>query len=72
MTKAELINSLKGYKATDRVYLVKNWSKCDEDGCLTELAEITSVNNQRYVVDMGLDFDQVNEILLEAEGIDDL
>lgn len=57
---------------TDHIYLVKNWSRCDEDGNLSELAEITSVTSQRIVIDMGLDFEDETQILLEAEGIDDL
>lgn len=72
MTKAELLSELKGYKMTDHIYLVKNWSRCDEDGNLSELAEITSVTSQRIVIDMGLDFEDETQILLEAEGVDDL
>lgn len=72
MTVQELKNSLKGYKNSDIVYLVKNWSSCNENGELTELAEITSVNSQRIVVDMGLEFIDQHQVLLEAEGIDNI
>lgn len=65
MTVGELKKALKGYKNEDEVFMVKDWEVVDEDGHLTELAELKDVTNQRIVVDMGLDFEDHNQVLLE-------
>lgn len=65
MTVGELKKALKGYKNEDEVFMVKDWEVVDEYGHLTELAELKDVTNQRIVVDMGLDFEDHNQVLLE-------
>ena len=65
MTVGELKKALKGYKESCEVYLVKDWEACNENGELTELESLKDVTSQRVVVDMGLDFEDLTQILLE-------
>lgn len=65
MTVGELKKALKGYKNEDEVFMVKDWEVVDEDGHLTELEELKDITSQRIVVDMGLDFEDHNQVLLE-------
>ncbi len=67
MTVGELKKVLKGYKDSCEVFRVKDWAACNENGELTELASLRSVTDQRVVVDMGLDFVDEHQILLEFE-----
>ena len=65
MNVGELKKALRGYKDSCEVFLVKDWEACNENGELTELASLRSVTDQRVVVDMGLDFVDEHQILLE-------
>lgn len=64
MTAGELIKALRAYPKDAEVYIVDNWDAVDEDGHLTELREVNDVNVQRKIIDMGLDFEDITEILL--------
>lgn len=64
MTVGELKKALKGYRNDDVVYMVKDWDVVDEEGFLTELAELNDVTSQRVVIDMGLDFEDRTQVLL--------
>lgn len=64
MTAGELIKALRGYPKDAEVYIVDNWEAVDEDGLLTELREVNEISAQHKVIDMGLDFEDITEILL--------
>ena len=66
MTVEELKRELIRYPKDAKVYLVKDWDAI-EDGVLTDLAELTGVSSQIEVVDNGLDFEDLHEVLLEFE-----
>jgi len=65
MTVKELKDALKGYKNDCEVFLVKDWEVCNENGELTELAEVRDITSQRIVIDMGLDFENRTQVLIE-------
>lgn len=67
MNVGELKKALKGYKDTDEVFLVKDWEACNENGELTDLAGLKDVTSQRLVIDMGLEFVDETQVLLEFE-----
>ena len=67
MTVGELKKALRGYKDSSEVFLVKDWEACNENGEPTELASLRSVTDQRVVIDMGLDFEDTTQVLLEFE-----
>ena len=67
MTGGELKKALKGYKDASEAVFVKDWEAFNEDGELTELASLRDVTSQRVVIDMGLDFEDVTQVLLEFE-----
>lgn len=67
MNVGELKKALKGYEDSSEVYLVKDWEACNDQGELTELAALKDVTNQRIVIDMGLDFEDQTQVLLEFE-----
>lgn len=66
MTVEELKRELSRYPKDAKVYLVKDWDAI-ENGVLTDLAELTGVSSQIEVVDNGLDFEDLHEVLLEFE-----
>lgn len=65
MTVGELKKALKGYKDSSEVYMVKDWGACNENGELTDLVKLNSVTDQRIIIDMGLDFVDKTEVLLD-------
>lgn len=66
MTNKELQRILKQYPANAEVYLVKDWETCNEDGMLTNIAELDECNVgvQTQVVDMGLEFMDIPQVLI--------
>ena len=67
MTVRELYNWCKAFKYKDaEVYLVKDWEQVDEDGNLTDLYLLNDMTYQCVVVDMGMDFENCYEALLEV------
>lgn len=67
MTVGELKKALKGYKENCEVYLVKDWEVVNENGELTDLRGLRDVTSQRIVIDMGLDFEDRTQVLLEFD-----
>ena len=69
MTVRELYNWCKAFKNKDaEVYLVKDWEAVDEEGNLTDLYRLEDMTYQCVVVDMGMDFENVYEALLEVSN----
>lgn len=64
MTAGELIKALRAYPKDAEVYIVDNWEAVDEDGLLTELREVNEVSVQHKFINMGLDFEDITEVLL--------
>lgn len=70
MTVRELYNWCKAYPHKDaRVYAVKDWEEMDENGMLTDLYELEDIVDQTSVVDLGLDFEEVTEVLLDFSTV---
>lgn len=68
MTVRELYNWCKAYRHKEaEVYLVKDWEKVDEQGCLTDLYRLKDVLDQLIVLDDGMDFIDKHEVLLEVD-----
>lgn len=65
MTVGELKKALKGFGDSDEVYMVKDWSATNERGELTELAELSAVVDHLIVEDVGLDFVDYRQVLLD-------
>ena len=66
MTNKELQKLLKQYPSDAKVYLVKDWETCNEDGLLTNIEEMQDYNlgSQTEVYDVGLDFVDEHQILI--------
>ena len=65
MTVQELYDWCKACKHKDaEVYLCKDWEEIDEDGCLTDLYELEDITEQSVIVDDGLDFTDIDEVIL--------
>lgn len=67
MKVGDLIRELESYDKDAEVYFVKDWGQTDDNGCLTELAPLVGVSEQIEVMDTGLDFEDVHEVLLEFD-----
>lgn len=68
MTVRELYNWCKACRNKDaEVYMVKDWDQVDENGTLTDLYKLKDINTQYIILDYGLDFVDVPEVLLEFE-----
>ncbi len=65
MKVSELMKELKQFPKDSEVFFVKDWESVNESGELTDLRPLSGVTSQRVVVDMGLDFDDYTEVLLE-------
>ena len=67
MTVGELKKALKGYDETVEVYLVRDWIQTNEMGEITSLSRLREVVDQRVVIDMGFDFEDETQVLLDFE-----
>lgn len=68
MTVKELYNWCKACRNKDaEVYMVKDWDQVDENGTLTDLYKLKDISTQSIILDDGLDFVDVPEVLLEFE-----
>jgi len=68
MTVRELYNWCKACRNKDaEVYMIKDWDQVDENGTLTDLYKLKDINTQYIILDDGLDFVDVPEVLLEFE-----
>ena len=66
MTIKEFIKALKQYPQDAEVYVVGDWEKCDAYGNLTDLKAVYDVTSQNIVIDRGMDFEDVTEVLIEV------
>ena len=66
MTIKEFIKALKQYPQDAEVYVVGDWEKFDEFGNLTDLKAVNDVTSQNIVIDKGMDFEDVTEVLIEV------
>lgn len=66
MTIKEFIKALKQYPQDAEVYVVGDWEKNDESGNLSDLKPVYDVSSQNVVIDMGIDFEDVTEVLIEV------
>ena len=66
MTIKEFIKELKRYPQDAEVYVVGDWEKYDEFGNLSDLKAVNDVSSQNVVIDMGMDFEDVTEVLIEV------
>ena len=66
MTIKEFIKALKQYPQDAEVYVVGDWEKFDEFGNLTDLKAVYDVTSQNIVIDKGMDFEDVTEVLIEV------
>ena len=66
MTIKEFIKALKQYPQNAEVYVVGDWEKFDAYGTLTDLKAVYDVTSQNIVIDKGMDFEDVTEVLIEV------
>ena len=62
MTIKEFIKALKQYPQNAEVYVVGDWEKCDAYG----KKAVYDVTSQNIVIDKGMDFEDVTEVLIEV------
>ena len=70
MKVKDFIKELKRYPQDAEVYVVGDWEKYDEFGNLSDLKAVYDVSSQNVVIDTGMEFDDVTEVLIgvrEAE-----
>jgi hypothetical protein len=68
MTVRDLYNWCKACRHKDaEVYLVKDWEEVDEEGCLTDLYRLRDISTQIVIVDEGMDYRDVYEVLLDFD-----
>lgn len=68
MTVRELYNWCKAQRDKDaEVYVCKDWEQIDEEGNLTDLYRVKDVVMQRRVIDVGLDFVEECEAILDVD-----
>ena len=63
MTVKELKQQLRGHDDNAEVFLVKDWDQV-EDGILTDRYKLVDVCHQTVVEDQGLDFVDIQEVIL--------
>ena len=66
MTIKEFIKALKQYPQNAEVYVVGDWEKYDEFGNLSDLKPVYDVSSQNVVIDTGMDFEDITEVLREV------
>lgn len=68
MTVRELYNWCKACRHKEaEVYLCKDWEQIDEDGELTDLYKLRDITTHTAIIDEGLDFVDVTEVILDFE-----
>lgn len=68
MTVKEALKELKKYPKDAEIYLVKDWAQeCDDQGCFTILYRLRDITDQQLVVEDGMDWKDVTEVLLDCE-----
>lgn len=68
MTVRELYNWCKACRHKEaEVYLCKDWEQLDEDGNMTDLYKLRDITTQTVIVDDGLDYVDMTEVILDFE-----
>ena len=67
MKVSEVIKELKKLPKDAEVFLVKDWEDCDVDGYFQDLYRLREVTYQVIPLDMGLEWKNVTEVLLDVE-----
>ena len=68
MTVAEAIKQLKKYPKDAEIYLCKDYELCDEEGILIDLYRLNYISHQLVIIDEGLDWKDVTEVLMEFDN----
>jgi len=68
MTVAEAIKGLKKFPKDAEIYLCKDYELCDEEGYLNDLYRLNGISHQFIIIDEGMDFKEVTEVLMEFEN----
>lgn len=66
MKVKDFIKELKLYPQDAEVYVVGDWEKYDEFGNLSDLKAVYDVSSQNIVIETGMDFEDVTEVLIEV------
>ena len=66
MKVKDFIKELKRYPQDAEVYVVGDWEKYDEFGNISDLKAVYDVSSQNVVIDTGMDFEDVTEVLIEV------
>ena len=66
MKVKDFIKELKRYPQDAEVYVVGDWEKYDEFGNLSNLKAVYDLSSQNVVIETGMDFEDVTEVLIEV------
>lgn len=66
MKVKDFIKELKRFPQDAEVYVVGDWEKYDEFGNLSDLKAVYDVSSQNIVIETGMDFEDVTEVLIEV------
>ena len=66
MKVKDFIKELKRYPQDAEVYVVGDWEKYDEFGNLSDLRAVYDLSSQNVVIETGMDFEDVTEVLIEV------
>ena len=66
MKVKDFIKELKRYPQDAEVYVVGDWEKYDEFGNISDLTPVYDVSSQNVVIETGMDFEDVTEVLIEV------
>ena len=68
MTVAEAIKGLKKFPKDAEIYLCKDYELCDEECNLIDLYRLNGISHQVIIIDEGMDFKDVTEVLMEFDN----
>ena len=66
MKVKDFIKELKRYPQDAELYVVGDWEKYDEFGNLSDLKAVYDLSSQNVVIETGMDFEDVTEVLIEV------
>ena len=66
MKVKDFIKELKRYPQDAEVCVVGDWEKYDEFGNLSDLKAVYDVSSQNVVIETGMDFEDITEVLIEV------
>lgn len=67
MKVSELMKELRKLPKDAEIYLCRDWEQTDEEGHQTDLYRLEAVIDQLIIEDMGLEFRDTHEVILEFE-----